>query len=102
MDAVSGGTVLLTAFAAGRMIDLGSGTTAVVARKLGRDFFGLEQDENFACLAVHRLDQAVTDRTIQGYHDGVFWERNSSPRPVKSKPSARRGARQARSRIQTG
>jgi site-specific DNA-methyltransferase (adenine-specific) len=28
-------------------------------------------------LAVKRLNRAESDRTIQGYHDGHFWERNS-------------------------
>ena len=56
---------------------LGSGTTSVVAKKLGRKFVGVEQDEHFCCLAEKRLDMASSDRSIQGYHDGVFWERNS-------------------------
>lgn len=56
---------------------LGSGTTAVVARKLGRRFIGVEIDETYACLAEKRLEMAVANPTIQGYADGFFWERNS-------------------------
>jgi site-specific DNA-methyltransferase (adenine-specific) len=56
---------------------LGSGTSSVVAKKLGRQFCGIELDENFAMLAEKRLIQADTDRTIQGYHGRVFWERNT-------------------------
>ena len=56
---------------------LGSGTTAVAAKKLGRKYSGIEIDELFCCLAQKRLDAAETDKSIQGYHDGVFWERNS-------------------------
>ncbi len=56
---------------------LGSGTTSVVAKKLGRQYLGLEIDETFSCLAEKRLALAETDQRIQGYEDGVFWERNS-------------------------
>jgi len=56
---------------------LGSGTTSVVAKKLGRQYVGIEVDETYACLAEKRLAAANTDHRIQGYSDGVFWERNS-------------------------
>lgn len=56
---------------------LGSGTTSVVAKKLGRHYVGIEIDETYCCLAEKRLEMAEVDKTIQGYEDGVFWERNS-------------------------
>ena len=56
---------------------LGSGTTSVVAKKLGRHYIGVEMDTTFACLAEKRLLMAESDNTIQGYSDGVFWERNT-------------------------
>lgn len=56
---------------------LGSGTTAATAKKLGRDFLGIELDETYACLAARRVDLAESDKCIQGYSGGVFWERNT-------------------------
>lgn len=56
---------------------LGSGTTAVVSKKLGRNFFGIEMNREYCCWALKRLEIVEQDKTIQGYVDGVFWERNS-------------------------
>jgi site-specific DNA-methyltransferase (adenine-specific) len=58
---------------------LGSGTTTVVAKKLGRSYVGIEIDKDYCCLAEKRLESAELDRNIQGYSDGVFWERNTKP-----------------------
>ena len=55
----------------------GSGTTAVVAKKLKRNFVAIESDENYCVVAAKRLELAETDKSIQGFQDGVFWERNS-------------------------
>lgn len=55
----------------------GSGTTCVVARKLGRHFSGVEQEPEYCQMAVKRLSFAESDDSIQGYSDGYFWERNS-------------------------
>ena len=56
---------------------LGSGTTSVVAKKLGRHYCGIEINEEYALLAEKRLYMANDDKNIQGYCDGVFWERNT-------------------------
>ncbi len=56
---------------------LGSGTTSVVAKKLGRHFCGIEVNKEYCCWAQNRIDNANSDNSIQGYSDGVFWERNS-------------------------
>ena len=55
----------------------GSGTAAVVARKLGRSFCGIEINREYCLWAAKRLANTLTDKSIQGYADGVFWERNS-------------------------
>ncbi len=62
---------------------LGSGTTSVVAKKLERNYCGLEINKEYCLLAEKRLERAECDKTIQGYKDGVFWERNSLKRENK-------------------
>ena len=56
---------------------LGSGSTSVTAKKLGRHFVGIEQNKTYCALTEKRLAMADSDKTIQGYADGVFWERNT-------------------------
>ncbi|MEQ9362823.1 MAG: site-specific DNA-methyltransferase [Leptospirales bacterium] len=65
----------------------GSGTTGVVAKKLGRQYQMIELDEEYCLYALRRLELAEKFPQIQGYNDGVFWERNSAPqlRPQASR-----------------
>jgi site-specific DNA-methyltransferase (adenine-specific) len=63
---------------------LGSGTTAVTAKKLERKYVGVEVDEYYCCLAEKRLELADKDKRIQGYEDGVFWERNTLAQQIKN------------------
>ncbi len=56
---------------------LGSGTTSVVAKKLNRQYCGIEINQNYCLYAEKRLDQAENNKNIQGYKDNIFWERNS-------------------------
>jgi site-specific DNA-methyltransferase (adenine-specific) len=62
---------------------LGSGTTAAVAVKLGRKFFGVELDPYYCCLALKRAQLAREFPEIQGYAGGVFWERNTRAAQVR-------------------
>lgn len=55
----------------------GSGSSLVTAAKLDRHFLGIEQSLLYCAWGQYRLNQVQADRTIQGYTDGVFWERNT-------------------------
>ena len=72
------GDVVLDPFA-------GSGTTSVVCKKLNRRYVGIEQNERYCVWCEKRLADAETDKSIQGYTDGVFWERNSCGLQNKAK-----------------
>ena len=56
----------------------GSGSTAVTAKKLNRHYLGIEQNAQYCVWTEKRLEMANEDKTIQGYTDGVFWERNTN------------------------
>ncbi len=60
---------------------VGSGTSCVVAEKLHRKWCGIDINREYLCWAKKRITDAHHHPTIQGYSDGVFWERNSSPQP---------------------
>lgn len=55
----------------------GVGTTAVVAKKLKRNFVVVEMDEEYCLYAEKRLEMTEKDTSIQGYSGGIFWERNT-------------------------
>ncbi len=61
----------------------GSGTTGVVAKKLDRNYIMFEQNPLYCAWAEYRLKQSEQDKSIQGFEDGVFWERNSKPKKSK-------------------
>lgn len=59
---------------------MGSGTACVVAKKLDRRYIGVEINQEYCLWAAKRILMADSNPTIQGYADGVFWERNSEKR----------------------
>lgn len=59
---------------------LGSGTTAVVAKKLGRRFIGVEIDKRYCLMALKRLEDVAHEGRIQGYDGDAFWDRNAQPK----------------------
>ena len=62
-----------------RVLDpfLGSGTTSVVAKKLGRRWLGIERERQYCLWAEERIEKAAHDPHIQGFDGKVFYERNT-------------------------
>lgn len=71
---------------------LGSGTAAVVAKKLDRRFVGVEISERYCGLALKRLRLADADNSIQGFDGTFFHERNAgealAPKRAKREASS--------------
>ena len=63
---------------------LGSGTTSVVAKKLNRNYIGIEINEEYCVWTEKRIINSNINKRIQGYFDKVFWERNSLPAQKKN------------------
>ncbi len=55
---------------------LGSGTTAVTAKKLKRRYLGIEKEKEYIAYAIKRLAMAEEDPKIQGVSGGIFLARN--------------------------
>ena len=55
---------------------LGSGTTSVVAKKLGRGYVGIEKNATYCSWAEERIERAETDKHIQGFDGERFYERH--------------------------
>ena len=55
---------------------VGSGTTAVVAKKLNRKFIAIEKEKEYVALTLKRLKLAEENPQIQGFENGVFKPRN--------------------------
>ena len=57
----------------------GSCTSSATAKKLNRRYIGIEQNELYVAWGEKRLENAKNNPTIQGYEDGIFYERNYRP-----------------------
>jgi len=64
---------------------VGAGSSIVTAKKLNRKFLGIEIEKKYCLFAAKRLSLAELDKTIQGYKNGVFWERNTLYKQKKYK-----------------
>ncbi len=62
---------------------MGVGSSIVTAKKLRRRFLGVEVEKEFCLLTAKRLHLADLDKSIQGYHEGIFWERNTFSSKLK-------------------
>lgn len=72
---------------------LGSGSTSVTAKKLNRHYAGVEINEQYCIWAEKRLEMAEEEPSVQGYSDGIFWERNtaiSQKKPSKEPNQAKK------------
>ena len=47
---------------------------------------GIEANEQYCVWAEKRIEMADVDSSIQGYTDGVFWERNTNALQKKTQP----------------
>lgn len=56
---------------------MGSGTTLVTASKLDRKYCGIELQKEYCLYAAKRLEQAESEKRIQGYDGKAFSERNA-------------------------
>ena len=63
----------------------GAGSTSVTAKKLNRHYVGIEINDQYCVWAEKRLEMAESDAAIQGYSNGIFWERNTNALQKKYK-----------------
>ena len=47
---------------------MGSGTTGVVAQRMGRKFIGFETDPDYFCIALQRINQSPQPLPVNGSH----------------------------------
>ena len=78
---------------------LGSGTTAVVAHKLGRCYAGVEVSIRYCALTLKRLRLAQSNLAIQGFDGTFFHERNAAESFAHTKPKPKVGIENSSSNL---
>ena len=66
---------------------MGSGTTAVVAAGLGRDFIGIEKSAKYCKAAMERLEKNMINPEVAKFHQMDLFSNQSTPvmKPKKRK-----------------
>ena len=64
---------------------MGSGTTAVVAAGLGRDFIGIEKSAKYCETALERLERNKTNPEVAKYHQPVLFSEVVTIAPKRKK-----------------
>ena len=66
---------------------MGSGTTAVVAAGLGRDFIGIEKSAKYCEAALERLERNKVNPEVAKFHQPILFPEvlTSSPKRKKKK-----------------
>ena len=64
---------------------MGSGTTAVVAAGLGRDFIGIEKSPKYCEAALERLEKNKTNPEVAKYHQPALFSEIETEKPKKKK-----------------
>lgn len=74
--------ILMTTDAGDVVLDpfLGTGTTAIAAKRLGRHYVGIELDPMYQEIAQHKLDQIAGPTLYQGYPVSLYLNRIQSIR----------------------
>ena len=63
---------------------MGSGTTAVVAAGLGRDFIGIEKSAQYCASAMKRLERNKINPEVAKYHQQTLFTTAQTIHPKKS------------------
>ena len=75
---------------------MGSGTTAVVAAGLGRDFIGIEKSAKYCEAAMERLEKNKTNPEVAKFHQPILF-----PELVKTNPKRKKKNKEDEYRIES-